>query len=38
MREALGIDRNALGRDHPNVAIRLTNLAQILFAKVGWPQ
>ncbi len=30
MRRALGIDEASYGRDHPNVAIRLNNLAQLL--------
>lgn len=35
MREALDIDMNKLDRNHPNIAIRLTVLSQILYAKVG---
>ena len=30
MRRALAIDETSLGPDHPNVAIRLNNLAQLL--------
>ena len=30
MRRALSIDETSLGPDHPNVAIRLNNLAQLL--------
>ena len=32
MRRALDIDEAGLGPDHPNVAIRLNNLAQLLQA------
>ena len=32
MRRALTIDENSFGPDHPNVAIRLNNLAQLLQA------
>ena len=32
MRRALAIDEQSLGPDHPNVAIRLNNLAQLLKA------
>jgi hypothetical protein len=32
MRRALAIDEHACGKDHPNVAIRLNNLAQLLQA------
>ena len=32
MRRALAIDERAFGPDHPNVAIRLNNLAQLLQA------
>jgi len=32
MRRALGIDEKSYGPDHPNVAIHLNNLAQLLQA------
>ena len=32
MRRALKIDEDSYGKDHPNVAIRLNNLAQLLQA------
>ena len=32
MRRALAIDENSFGKDHPNVAIRLNNLAELLQA------
>ena len=35
MREALDIDKQAFGSQHPTVAIDISNLASLLFAKVS---
>ena len=38
MRRALAIDEKSYGPDHPKVAIRLNNLAELLGRRTGSPK